>query len=201
MTDNEAKNLLAGHEHLLRNCVNDGFDRFRRGNLMLSSQIQCSSRTLSNMLHDSVVTVAREILPEPVRFVAGYHRNFFSFGGYALLQFKRLGQDGRPSNFPTILAQQIEETGCASLPGLDPLPLLTIGYEVPETNHCVNDIVVLRVTESGVSWKYSIAGTPQLINDRMVFLDQNDAAALVETAVRPKLPSIDERLHRSSDSA
>lgn len=200
MTDTEARDLLRGHEVPLRECVNLGFNNFRRANVLIASDVQPSSRTLSNLLHDSIVRVARERLNEPMRYVFANQRNLFVHGEKALLQFKRIGPGGKPSNYPTLLAREIEETGFASLPGLEPLPLLTVGYEVPETHDRVMDVMVLRVSDRGVNWKYSIYSA-ESTDSRMLFLDElTESEKPAQTKVRAKLPD-DTNKRRSADSA
>lgn len=160
MTEETARNVFAPHEALLRQSVQLGFDVFREHYVRISQTTTTSSRTASSLLNDCVAEAVEQRLSEPFVSRRGIRR-FIELRDTALIQFKRLGHDGRPSNISTHFADEIEENGQVLLPGMEELPLLTIGYEVPPTHDTLSDLRIVYVSHHNLNWSFSILDDSQ----------------------------------------
>lgn len=156
MTDQEAHELLQPFEEMIEAVVVDGFENVKRALASGMLPYNSSSRTISNMVHDSVVDRMQNSCGDAFKLLPA-DRQVFVFRGSILIQFKRLNGAGKPQNVPTKAALKINASGQYALPGFGSYPLITIGYIIPQTLDRIDDVRVCHMRDGQIMWSYSIA--------------------------------------------
>jgi hypothetical protein len=128
---NNIKTLLASFGPLFSEIVLEGFKEYR--SIYARSSAAHSKLSRASLIHDHMLEKAKMLLPPPFHFTNHFQRGVFTFGDEAVVQFKRLGRDLMPRNYPTTTNLAIYESGeIDGLSGIpSSLPFVTIGY-VPD---------------------------------------------------------------------
>jgi hypothetical protein len=159
MTQREFIEQVGEHGPSLKDVVTAGFRAYHsqyEKNLPIHSTVARAA-----LIHDHIVDEAKRVLsPLGFHFVRSGQRDWFNFGDRVLLQFKKLGRDCRPQNYPTVTAVLFEETGEApSLPGiLGSLPLITVGYIPKRYFEGIEGVFATRVVRRRPDWVCRLDG-------------------------------------------
>jgi hypothetical protein len=155
LAESGARKLLADVEFDLRECVRVGWHRWRREVAPLLSA--CSSRGRANIVWEFIVDEARRRFPgvtvneDEGRFVLILHQQIN-------VVFKKLSDEGVPSNYPTQTALAFARQ--PELPHMFDFARVTVGYELNELGTELTSVSANCFNGLHVVWRYELPDRP-----------------------------------------
>lgn len=156
MSPEEGQALLAPYyEHFVM-AVDEGFGVWEGfAAQMPDARKPLTGRARAAFINDQIVSRARDLFGEEkgVKMFEGYGFLCLNFGDRAVVHFKKLDEDGRPSSYPTeqqkrIIMQELPMPGC-------PEPTwLSVGYQLkfPAVGDQIDNILISCCLADKVKW-------------------------------------------------
>jgi hypothetical protein len=155
LSETSARKVLAAWEFDLRECVTSAWARWRRDFSPLLPA--CTARGRANIIWELMVDEAKKRFPgvtvneDQNRFVLMFHEK-------ANVVFKKLGDEGMPSNYPT---QTALEFSCQpELPHMPEFARITIGYELNGLGTELTAVTANCFDGPNIVWRYDLPERP-----------------------------------------
>ncbi len=154
----QAEIALRGYLNTFAEAVRGGFNFYFEH--YGENSFRHTPRTRANIINDHIVDAAKQLFAERHPEIAPFHakgRRLFEVPNAAVLHFKKLDKQKRPSNYPTLFALDFNDPQ-RFLPGLGPLPRLAVGYRPSEDWTSIDGIFVTRPDGNQIRWFIEIGG-------------------------------------------
>ena len=156
ISSDQAFMLLESHFPVLRKVIEGGWDFW--SSLTPRQRLTLDIRAQRSVTWCGMIETAVQIFDSDpgVTVIEGENTTYFSFGGEAIVRFKKLDRSGTSANVMTQTQLDLRDPQ-VELPGeFGKLPLLDVGYVPNQSEDGFDAILVAAPGDSGSTWNFAI---------------------------------------------
>ncbi|MBL9103618.1 MAG: hypothetical protein JNL82_21910 [Myxococcales bacterium] len=158
ISEDYARTILAPYEETLLGIFDQAGAAFSRATLPAPPR----RRTRANLISDAILSLASNAFPGQI--APRYYRELLllqiNSGEDLLINFKKLGRNGLPCNYPT---QNAVTFANATLPCMPNEIRLTAGYVFDETHQRISEVRMLQQDGGRLLWSYEVLRKGQAV--------------------------------------